>query len=181
MHATRAAPIRTVSTGLLGSPYGVFVGLRVSTSSPSRSKPLPRIRAQGSLMRRCLVYRIQPAHFAPVPEIIHAAAEYVDVVDRHARKVDMRPAAGIRHPLHDEHGRVLLSDTDARELGLQRAQRVTAIEDVVDDEHRASLQVRARPHSPPELARCDAAAVSRHVHVVELVRKLEAPTHLYGG
>src|SRR5919108_341168 len=57
MHATRAPPIATVSTGLLGSPYGVFVGLRVTTSNPSRANPLPTMSAHDVIVaprrRRC--------------------------------------------------------------------------------------------------------------------------------
>src|SRR5512143_39882 len=101
MQATRAAPIRTVSTGLLGSPYGVLVGLRVSTSRPSRSNPLPTISAHGSLMQGILWQRVQRAQLAPVTEIVHATAEHVDVLDRHAHDVDTRPPRGTGHALHD--------------------------------------------------------------------------------
>ena len=52
MHATRTPRIATVSTGLLGSPYGVLVGLRVNTSSPSCSNPLPTINASSVTLHR---------------------------------------------------------------------------------------------------------------------------------
>src|SRR5512138_798550 len=140
MHAIRAAPIRTVNTGLLGSPYGVFAGLRVSTSSPSRAKPLPTISAHTSLMRGALVERVQRAQLAPVAEVVHAAAEHVHVVDGDARKIHAWAAASVRYAFYDQRGGVLLRDTDALQLRRQRAQRVTAVQDVVDDQNRAASE-----------------------------------------
>src|SRR6186997_2976496 len=139
MHATRRAPSATVSTALLGAPYGVFVGLRATVASPSFSNPLPTINASVSSTARHVprIERVERGQPAPVAAVVHAATEYVEIVDFDADEVDLGAAAPARHSLRDEHRGVLRGDTDALQLGVQRTQRIATIENIVHDEHGA--------------------------------------------
>src|SRR5262245_30812295 len=138
MHATLRSPSATVSTALLGGPYGVFVGLRATVARPSFSKPLPTISASGSATIASRAHGVQRRESAPLAVIVHAAAEQIDVLGFDADEVHLRPGSTRGHFFHDEHRGVPRCNSDAVELLVQRTQRVAAVEHVVDDEHSAT-------------------------------------------
>src|SRR5690606_37134285 len=122
--------------------------------------------------------RVDAAQLAPVAAIVHAAAEHGHVVHVEPAHGDGRPRRFTREALHDEHGAQAFAHADTLQLRIERAQRLAVIQDVVDDEHRAARERSAWPHALRDAAAARFAAVARDVHVIELVRKAEAPAEL---
>ena len=182
MHATRMPPIAIVSTAPLGSPYGVFVGLRVSDRQAEQLEAAADDQAE-LVHARSSLDGVNAAERAPVASIVHAAAEDVDVVDGDAADGHASAApACARGVLTTSTARHLLArhrDARAQHASARSVLPRSRMSSTTSTVRPASALLGRTRHSRSRAARV--AAIPRDVHVVELVRELEALAELERG